>query len=372
MSRKRSAWGSVRQLASGRWQASYRGADLKRHNAPHTFATRREADRWLAETRAAIAAGAWTSPREGLVTLADYAARWIEQRPELRPRTRDLYDGYLRLHIMPTLGTAPMARITTPLVRTWRADLIKKGHPGESTIAKCYRLLHAICASAVVDGIIPRNPCALAGAAVERPAERPVATVEQVFALADAIDRRYRALVLLATFCGLRVGELRALRQKNLDLLHGEVRVVEQVQQLADGTQDFGPPKTAAGVRSVTIPATIVCDLESHLAEFTTPGPDELVFTGERGQLVRLASLQTAWRRAVAATGVDARLRVHDLRHTGATLAAATGASTKELMSRMGHASPRAALIYQHATADRDRLIADKLSAMIDAQARSS
>jgi len=298
--------------------------------------------------------------------LSAYAARWLEHRPELRPRTRELYEGLLRLHITPTLGGVPMGRLSTPLIRSWRAGLVKKGNPGPTTIAKAYRLLHTICASAAVDGIIQRNPCVLTGAAVERPAERPVATIDEVYALADAIDPRYRALVLLATFCGLRVGELRGLRQKNLDLLHREVHVVEQVQQLSGGVQVVGPPKTDAGVRTVAIPLAIVSDLENHLAGFSVPGPDNLVFTGERDQLVRLASLRTAWLRAVAAVGVNPRLRLHDLRHTGNTLAAMTGASTKELMSRMGHASPRAALIYQHATADRDRMIADRLSTMID------
>ena len=111
------------------------------------------------------------------------------------------------------------------------------------------------------------------GASVERPAERPVATVEQVYALADAIEPRYRAMVLLATFCGLRVGELRALRQRNLDLLHRTVSVVEQYQQLGDGTLVLGPPKTDAGRRVVAIPAALIPDLETHLATWATPGP---------------------------------------------------------------------------------------------------
>src|SRR5687768_2605760 len=99
-----------------------------------------------------------------------------------------------------------------------------------------YRLPHAICATALEDGLIPGNPYVIKGASTERPAERPVATIEQVFALANAIEPRYRAMVLLATLCGLRVGELRALRQRNLDLLHRTVAVVEQYQELGDGT----------------------------------------------------------------------------------------------------------------------------------------
>jgi integrase len=163
------------------------------------------------------------------------------------------------------------------MVRSWRASLIEAGHPGPSTIAKSYRLLHSTCATALEDGLINRNPCVIKGASVERPAERPVAMIEQVHAIADAIEPRYRAMVLLATFCGLRVGELRALRQVNLDLLHRDVAVVEQYQQLGDGTLVLGPPKTDAGRRKVAIPEVIISDLEAHLSTWCQSGRDNLV-----------------------------------------------------------------------------------------------
>jgi integrase len=359
----RSRWGSVRKLPSGRYQARYRIDGVWR-TAPTTFRTKGDADAFLAATRADVGRGHWIDPTAGQIELTAYSERWLSDRPNLRPRTRDLYDGLLRLHILPELGTTAIGQLTPGQVRTWRAAKIRAGRPGPSTIAKCYRLLHAICATAVEDGLIPRNPCVIKGASVERPAERPVATIQQVFALADAIEPRYRAMALLATFCGLRVGELRALRQRNLDLLHRTVSVVEQYQQLADGTLLLGPPKTDAGRRAVAIPEVIVPELEQHLATWCTPGRDNLVFPGVSGRPFRTATLHAAWHRALTATGIDG-LRFHDLRHTGNTLAAATGASTKELMSRMGHASPRAALIYQHATQDRDAAIAAGLSDLI-------
>jgi integrase len=232
-------------------------------------------------------------------------------------------------------------------------------------VSKCYRLLHAIFATAVEDGVVPRNPCVVKGASAERPAERPVASIGEVFELADAIEPSFRAMVLLATFCGLRLGELRALRRRHLDLLHRTVSVVEQYQELADGTLVLGPPKTDAGRRTVAIPATIVAELEGHLARWSRSGPEELVFPSTTGAPLRRATLYTVWARATRATGLQG-LRFHDLRHTGNTLAASTGASTKELMSRMGHASARAALIYQHATEDRDAAIAAGLSDLIE------
>jgi integrase len=170
--------------------------------------------------------------------------------------------------------------------------------------------------------------------------------------------------VLLSTFGGLRLGELQALTKRRLDLDARVVSIVEQTQLLKDGTLVTSPPKTAAGVRSVNLPEAIIEELRGHLHRFSARGPDGLVFCGAYGQPFRRASLYTAWYRALKAVGIEG-LRIHDLRHTGNTLAAMTGASTKELMARMGHASPRAALIYQHATSGRDKAIADALDRMI-------
>jgi integrase len=366
----RRPWGNVRKLPSGRWQARYQVQGVWR-NAPETFRTKGLADGWLAATRTDLERGTWIDPEAGKVPLMDYAAHWLAGRPDLRPRTKEIYRSLLRLHILPALGAVELVDITTAKVRSWRAGLIDAGHPGASTVSKSYRLLHAICATALEDSLITRNPCVIKGASVERPAERPVATIDQVYAIADAIEPRYRAMVLLATFCALRVGELRALRQVNLDLLHRTVSVVEQYQQLGDGTLVLGPPKSDAGVRTVAIPSVIVPDLEAHLAAWATAGPEHLVFPGETGRPFRSATLHAAWHRALRKIGITG-LRFHDLRHTGNTLAAATGASTKELMSRMGHASARAALIYQHATRDRDAEIADKLSNLVEASRRST
>ena len=358
----RSRWGSVRKLPSGKFQARY-CVDLIWHNAPSTFRTKREADAYLAAVRADIDRGSWIDPDAGKVTFSEYSSRWLAERPQLRPRTRELYAGQLRLHILPVLGSVELGEISPSRIRSWRADLISAGKPGASTTAKCYRLVHAVLATAVEDGIILRNPCMIRGASAERPAERPIATIAQVFEIADAIAPQFRAAVLLATFCGLRLGEIRALRRRHLDLSRVTIRIEEQFQELTDGTLVLGPPKTDAGVRTVAIPNVILPELEHHLASVPA-GPDRLLFTTTSGEPLRRATLYTAWQRAIEAVGLTG-LRFHDLRHTGNTLAAATGASTKELMSRMGHSSSRAALIYQHATQDRDKVIADSLSSMI-------
>jgi integrase len=114
-----------------------------------------------------------------------------------------------------------------------------------------------------------------------------------------------------------------------------------------------GPPKSRAGVRQVAIPSRITAELKDHLAEYGGSELDGLIFIGEQGRPLRRSNVNktTKWRQAVATAGLPAEFRFHDLRHTGDTLAAETGASTRELMERMGHDSSHAALIYQHGSA---------------------
>lgn len=362
----RASWGSVRKLPSGRYQARYR-VDGKMVGAPRTFRTKRDAEAYLSTVRADMERGTWVDPGAGKVTLRVYATRWLEQRADLRPRTVELYEGELRLHILPVLGDRELARITPAQVRDWHAGMLKAGIPGPTTVAKCYRLLHAVLNTAVTDELISRNPCAIRGAGQERTPERPIASIPQVFEIADTIAPRFRAMVLVAAFAGLRLGEMLALTRERIDLVHDRIKVVEQYQELKDGTRVLGPPKSDAGVRTVAIPAMLTPVLEQHLATYAAPGEQGLVFCGPLGQPLRRATWYTAWRRAMATLGIEG-MKPHDLRHTGNTLAAMTGASTKELMARFGQSTSRAALIYQHATQDRDHEIAAALNGLIRAK----
>ena len=362
MSRRQ--FGTIRKLRSGRWQARYPDGAGRLITAPQTFATKGDAGRFLDRVRTELEKGTWIDPRAGARKFDDYTRRWLEERPGLRPRTRELYDGLLRIHIFPTFGDALLNRVTSAQVRSWHAKLTKASHPGPSTIAKAYRLLRSIFATAVEDELIAKNPCTLKKAGVERPDERPVVTVEQVFALADAIEPRFRVLVLIAAFGALRLGELQGLRRRRVDVRRGKIDIVEQAQVLKDGTIVTGPPKSDAGIRTVTLPDSLLPELRAHMKELAGAGRDGLVFCGADGQHFRRASFYTAWRRACTAVGITG-VRPHDLRHTGNTLAASTGASTKELMGRLGQSSPRAALMYQHRSRDHDEEIARALEALI-------
>ncbi len=362
-STRSSGWGSTRRLASGRWQARY-SVDGVRLAAPITFRTKGDAEAFLAAVRTDLERGTWVDPDRGRIALRDYAWRWLDQKVNLRPRTWEQYELNLRRHILPYLGDDELSSITTARVREWRAGLLRAGKPGAASVAKAYRLLHGVLATAVEDELITRNPCTLRGATAERAAERPVATIPQVLALADAVEPPYRALVLLAGFTGLRLGELRGLRRSRVDLVAGTVRVTEQIQELASGEMVVGPPKSDAGRRTVAIPAVLVPVVAEHLERCCEANPEALVFRSSAGTPLSRKTFYRQWHRATQAVGLEG-FRFHDLRHTANTLSAMTGASTRELMARMGHSSPRAALLYQHATSDRDLAIANAVSDLI-------
>jgi integrase len=363
-------FGNIRRRESGRWQARYPGPDGRMRNAPNTFATKEEALRWLTLAEARMMQGDWIDPKRGKIALQEYAAHWITERPKLRPRTVDLYRQLLRTHIAPHIGNVMLSSLTTPTVRTWRARLLASG-VSQTVAAKAYRLLRAILNTAMKeDELIRVNPCRIPGADKEETAERPVLTMAQVFVLADAMPDGFGALIILTTFGCLRWGEVTALQRRDLDLVSGTVRIRHAYGEQVGVGMVLGPPKSRAGLRTVSLPPIILPLLKAHVSRFVPDHPDALVFAGpsKRRPPLRRNNFRklVKWTEAVESIGANG-LHFHDLRHTGNTLAALTGASTRDLMTRMGHDSPRAAMLYQHATAQADRAIAASLSAAVEA-----
>lgn len=312
--------------------------------------------------------GVLVDPQAGAVTLTAYFETWLPARlvkgRPLAPSTRLGYERLWRRNIADRLGGRQLRTLRPDTIRTWHGHVAAKA--GRDQAAKSYRLLRAVLATAEADELIRQNPCRIRGGGEESPAERPMVPTSLVLELADAIAVSYRAIVLLAGFGGLRTGENLGLRRCDLDLLHGEVAIVQQAQEIAGSGRVVLVPKTEAGRRTIAIPGIVVTELERHLVERVGPAPDAPLFTGPEGGPLRRATFSAAWRAAVRATGAPEDLRPHDLRHHAATLTARMpGVTTKELMARIGHASPRAALIYQHATAERDRAIAKFLDDVV-------
>ncbi|WP_211336652.1 tyrosine-type recombinase/integrase [Luteococcus japonicus] len=277
--------------------------------APATFASKIDAEGWLAQERRLIDLGVWQppdtrepdpsitaptpreKPKQPCPTLREYSQTWLADRiatPQgdagsLRPSSQKDYQMLLRNHILPALGDKRLDEIDLDDVVAWHRAMAKK-----KKIART--------------------------------------------------------------------------RSKSYSLLRGIVRVERGVAWVA-GEVVIGPPKTKAGKRRVAIPPHIIPDLRRHLTTYVSSGPNALLFPSDDGRNIRPSTFLRAWHRACAKAGRE-DLKFHHLRHTGAVLAAQSGATLSELMGRLGHATPAMAMIYQHAAADRDREIAKHLSEM--------
>ncbi|MFB8105235.1 tyrosine-type recombinase/integrase [Streptomyces sp. NPDC056007] len=360
---KRRTFGAVRKLPSGRYQARYPGPDGVMRPAPDTFTTSRDADDWLAEKRTEIRRGDWQDPDAGAVDFREYALLWVKER-RLSQTTEELYHRLLRLHILPAFEGLDLDQITAPRVRSWRSERLD-ATGAATTVAKSYRLLKAILETAVEDELIRRNPCRIRGAGKETAAERPVATVDQVDALADVLGPRWRLMVFLGAYGPLRPEEQAELRRKDVDLDGLTVRVRKAAPELTTGKRAEGPTKSEAGKRLVVLPAFLQKDLRRHLDWYAEKGPDGLLFVGEKGKPFRRSTFGRKWRKARATVGLPENFRFYDLRHTGHTLTTRSGATLKDTMVRAGQSTERAALIYQHSDTDRQREVAAGLDQLV-------
>lgn len=359
---KRSEFGQVRKLPSGRWQARYRlpGTD-KWANGPGTFDTKQDARGWLTGVRADMLRGQW-QPADRRTTLATYAGQWLEHR-QLRPRTEALYSSQLDRLILPALGALPLVDLTPARVRAWFASL-DRDKPTQR--AHCYSLLKAICATAVADELLAANPCRVRGGGqVKRASKTEPATVDELTKIADSMPERYRLMVLLAAWCALRFGEAAELRRPDVDVKVGVLHVRRAVV-VAGGQTIIGPPKSHAGIRDVAIPPHLIGAVKAHLRKMgANGGRDALLFPSLSDPTKHLAHTELHKRFKIAREAAGRPdLRFHDLRHSGAVWATLTGASLIEVMGRLGHSTPGAAMRYQSVAAGRDREIADALSRM--------
>jgi len=357
--------GTIQKLPSGRYRARVR-VDGILHPAPTTFEAKVDAQAWLKAQVDAIADGTWQPPKRVAarakpqpMTLRTYAARWMAERP-IKPRTRGDYQHLLDRWIVPDLGDEPITAIKPDRIRSWYAELA----PGRATTrAQAYGLLRTILGTALTDDLIDANPCRIRGAgSVKRDSTTTIAAVSEIETIAAAMPDRLAASIWLAAWCGLRYGEIFELRRGDLDLDAQVVRVRRGVVRVK-GETIIDTPKSAAGSRDVTIPPHIVPLLAEHLQRHTGPEPGALLFPSDYGENMPTTTFYGYYYPARKKAGRP-DLRFHDLRHTQATLAAATGATLAELMARLGHSTPGAAMRYQHIAADRDRAIAAALSGL--------
>lgn len=355
----RKRFGSIRKLPSGRHQARYTGPDGREHRAPTTFKTKGDAGAWLAIQEAEITRRAWLPGVTGrdVPTFEDYAEAWLERRT-LKPMTETHYRDLLDRLLLPTFGPLRLQTITPDVVEDWYRAV----GPSKPTYrAHAYGLLRTMMGTALEDRLIAVNPCHVRGGGyVKRRKNIKPATLEQLAVIVEHMPHKYRAMVLLAAWCAMRFGELAELRRSDLDLEGRTVHITRAVTRVGG----VGTPKSEAGVRDVDIPPHLVPLLEDHLREHVAPSPGALLFPAADGvSHLAPSTLYRSWYPAREAAGRD-DLRFHDLRHTGAVLAAQTGATLAELMERLGHSTSHAAMRYQHVAEGRGAQIAGALSRM--------
>ena len=318
------------ERGNGSWIVRYRDNAGKQRKK--SFARKMDAQRWMVQSQSELHRGAFVDPQRGKMTVSEYAPSWQQGLAHLKVSTRERYLGILLTHIIPVWGGWQLAKIATNDVNSWISTLISDGlRPG--SVRQTHRVMSLLLDSALKDGRVARNPAK--GASLPRAVREEVKYLSpaELRAFAKACGKDDLVPLILAT-TGLRFGELAALRVKSFDAIRRRLVISESVTDVA-GKMVFSTPKTHQS-RIVPVPASIALRVESLCVGRS---PEDLLFTSPKGSVLRLRN----WRRrvfdpAVAAIGrID--LSPHDLRHTAASLAIASGANVKVVQKMLGHSS---------------------------------
>lgn len=327
----------------GKFRARWR--DENGAQRAKSFDTKKEASVHLASVTTDIKRGLKTA-YDGTITVAELGERWIEASFHLSPGTVWTYERDLKRHILPTFGDMKVSALTPAAVQRWVAEEL--GRLAPSTVKRHHRTMATMLNWAVDQEMAATNVCDKVKAPRVPRRDMETFTVKQIEDIAANIGDRYKSFILVAAYGGLRWSELRGLRR--MDVQGARITVAGQLMQL-DKQWIREDPKTAAGLRTIVLPASVAAELESHLAEFTGPKPSDLVFTSTRGNPISEDWRYITWYPACWKAGMGEQVtrnyktafvnmpRFHDLRHTSVALAINAGAHPKAIQQRLGHAS---------------------------------
>lgn len=364
--RQRRGDGTLYQAGDGRWRAAVTvphaltGEPVRRYLSGRTAA---EVRRKLAEARAERETVGRTP------TVATWGERWLANvRHRVRPATHALYRTGIRQHIIPAVGRIELARLRPSDVEAMTAGMIEAGKAA-STAALARRVLVVALSDAARDGLVPRNVARLARPPrAAEPNRRALSADEARRFLAAVADDPLGPLVVLALTTGLRRGELLALRWSDVD--DGTLTVVRALARSASGGYCVAEPKSRRARRTIALPALAREALrrqhDRQDAERAAVGSawqdrDGLVFADPIGRPWHPETITTHHRALVRRSGIG-RLRLHDLRHTAATLALSAGVPVRDVADALGHASPSITLdIYGQSVAEGPRRVAEAM-----------
>lgn len=317
------------------WQVRYR--DPSGRERAKSFTRKVDAERFAVTVEADKLRGEWADPRLSKTNLTDWSSRWLQTKTHLKPKTLVGYESNLRAHVLPRFGRYELRQVSRLDVEEWVAELRSKGL-GQSGVRQARQILNSMMNLAVETGYLATNPVAGVRIARERQPEMLFLTAEEVERLATAIRPEYSTLVYVFAYGGLRWGELAALRRRRCHLLQSRLEIAESVSE-ARGELHFGSTKTYR-TRMVVIPGFLRDLLAEHLSRSVPDDPAALVFTSPKGHPLRNTNFRrNIWYPALAEAGLPEGLRIHDLRHTCASLLISQGAHPKAIQAHLGHSS---------------------------------
>lgn len=357
---------------TGKWVVRYR--DPAGRQRAKSFRRKVDAERFRSEVETDKSRGAWVDPRHGQLTFGEWWGQYFPSyRSTLRPTTAAQVESVADSLVLDYFKSMALVSIKQREVQAWVTRLHQKGGKrraplAPSTVRKAYQVFTRAMGAAVDAEMIAKSPCRGIALPADHREETRFLTAGQVATLADAVDPRYRALVLVAAYGGLRIGELAGLRVSRVDVLRGRVTVAETLVEVK-GQLVTSDPKTAAGRRIVPLPRPVAEEVGAHIGRWGL-GPDDHLFPAPDGGLLRVPTWRRRfWYPAVERAGLapegGRKLRIHDLRHTAVALWIATGANPKQISVRAGHTSVAFTLDrYGHLFEDDDERMTDRLAAM--------
>jgi integrase len=337
--------------------------------------SRADCARKLRELREKIAAG--TLPPGRVPTVGEWLTHWLDEiaAAKVRPSTMRGYRTYVERYLIPLLGKHRIDRLTPEHVQAaWRA-LQETGRPGGGASGKpvkplsptsarqAHRILARALKVAQQRGHVQRNVATMVDAPTPADVEmEPLTLADAQRVLAAAHGTRMQARWSVALSLGLRQGEALGLTWERVDLEDGVIHVRQALSRQTGKGLVFGPVKSRAGRRSVKMPSELLAELKAHRKAQTEERlkagswwtDHDLVFCGEDGKPIDPKADWSAWRKLLETAGVDPH-RLHDARHTAATMLLAQGVPTRVVMEIMGHSQIGVTSKYQHVVDEMQR-----------------
>ena len=368
----------------------------RRQRTQPGFRTKRRAEEALGEVMSALRNGSFVEPRRDL-SVRDYLVeQWLPSiEANLRPSTFASYQGHVESHLVPQLGTIPLQKLSAADIDAAYKTIAREGRGcGRSglspvTVNHIHRTLHKALGSAVERGLLLKNPAA----AVRPPRatgtdrhEMKVWTAGQLRCfLAHVRDHngvdgqvseiaRHYPLWRLIAMTGLRRGEAAGLRWCDVDLEAGSLAIRQTLVPVPHKEVQISQPKTAKGRRTIPLDSGTLAGLrlqaDQQLRDCADWGEGWLasgyVFTAPDGQYLHPDRISRLFRLAVADAAAPP-IRLHDLRHTAASLMIASGVPVKVVSERLGHATAAFTMdVYQHVLPGMQQEAADRLAALVD------